>query len=321
MDNKKTTFDIKIPIKCVADEILSFLKSVEVIFSWKNQKKPNVLFNLSEVRDIDILGLLLSYKIIEFCVENQCICNSHLRTNEYVDKKLSEFKFQELLNSYLENRRADYTNLDFIQGKKLFIAPFPLLRENAYTKSKIKDSYFPKIEEYYKEKSSDKKENIASMIFQCFSEILLNFWEHAVNDTKSIIIANGNTDFVEIACADTGNGILSTLGPVLEGCVTKDDILLKSLEMGVTSKKDTYHMGCGLWIINQIINSTKGKLLLISEGQYVRNDFGKLFKGECPYWGGTIIYVFLSLTSPKNLSDIISGDECKALNDLKINFQ
>lgn len=318
MENKTTT-NIRIPPKCVVDEILSFLKSVEVIFNWKNEKKPNVLFNLSEVRDIDMLGLLLNYKIIEFCVENRCITDSEIKTNEYVNNKLSEFKIQELLNSYLENKRADYTNLDFFQGKRLFIAPFPLLRENEYTKSKIKESYFPKIEEYYS--GCKNKENIASMIFQCFSEILLNFWEHAVNDTKSIIIANGNTDFIEIACVDTGNGIISTLGPTLDHHLTKGEILLKSLEMGVTSKKDTDHMGCGLWIINSITSLAKGRLILISEDQYVKNDFGKISNGECPYWGGTIIYVFLSLTSPKSLLDILPEDEYRNLNNLNINFQ
>lgn len=313
--------EIKIPPKCTVHEVLQFLKSVEVIFNWKWKKMPNILFNLTEVKEIDMLGLLLNYKIIEFCVENRCIRDSQLKTNKYVQNKLSEFKFWDLLNSYLDEKRADYTNLDFIIGKRLFIAPFPLLRENKYTKAKIKDSYFPKIEEYYKEMAKNNEENIASMILQCFSEILLNFWEHAVNDTKSIIIANGNVDFIEIACADTGNGILSTLGPTLDGNISKDEILLKSLQMGVTSKKDTDHMGCGLWIINQITNLSKGRLVLISEGQYVKNEFGKISKGECSYWGGTIIYVFLSLSSPKNLSDILPKDEYDELNNLKVNFQ
>lgn len=314
--------EIKIPVKCTVFELLSFLKAVEQIFNWKNKKTPNVIFNLAEVKEIDMLGLLLNYKIIEFCVENRCICDSKLKTNEYIQNKLSEFKFWDLLNSYLDEKRADYTNLDFfIKGKRLFIAPFPLLRENEYTKAKIKDSYFPKIEEYYKEMAKNNEENIASMILQCFSEILLNFWEHAVNDTKSIIIANGNVDFIEIACADTGNGIISTLGPTLNENISKDEILLKSLEMGVTSKKDTDHMGCGLWIINQITNLSKGRLILISEGQYVKNEYGKISKGECSYWGGTIIYVFLSLSSPKNLSDILPENEYNELNNLNVNFQ
>lgn len=80
-------------------------------------------------------------------------------------------------------------------------------------------------------------------------------------------------------------------------------------------------MGCGLWIINQITNLSKGRLILISEGQYVKNEYGKISKGECSYWGGTIIYVFLSLSSPKNLSDILPENEYNELNNLNVNFQ
>lgn len=74
--------EIKIPVKCTVFELLSFLKAVEQIFNWKNKKTPNVIFNLAEVKEIDMLGLLLNYKIIEFCVENRCICDSKLKTNE-----------------------------------------------------------------------------------------------------------------------------------------------------------------------------------------------------------------------------------------------
>lgn len=321
MEDKEVKFNIEIPFRCTVNEITSFLKNVEIIFDWKEKRTSNVLFNLSKVTEIDMLGLLLSYKIIEFSVENKCICNSHLRTNEYVDKRLSEFKFQDLLNSYLDNKRADYTNLGFIKNEKLFIAPFPLLRQNVYTKAKIQENYFPEIEKYYQQVSQNNEKNIASMVLQCFSEILLNFWEHAVNDTKSIIIAHGTKDFIEIACADTGNGIISTLGPTLDENISKDDILLKALEMGITSKKDTDHMGCGLWIINQIISLNNGRLKLFSEGQYVTNEYGKITNGRCAYWGGTIIYIFISLTSPKDLSGILDINECKELNNLNINFQ
>jgi hypothetical protein len=40
------------------------------------------------------------------------------------------------------------------------------------------------------------------MILLTFSEILLNFWEHATEDTKSIIVAHGNKDQIEIALGE-----------------------------------------------------------------------------------------------------------------------
>ena len=314
--------EIKIPSFCTSSYILDFLKAVETIFEWKGKRTPEVLFNLKDVEKIDMLGVLLNYKIIEFCVENECISRSKIVTSRYVENKLSELQFLDLLNDYLTQKKANYSNLNFKAGDRFFIAPFPLLRKNKYTLDKIKEDYLPQIEQYYKEHIYDKEKNIASMILQCFSEILLNFWEHAVNDTKSIIIANGNADYIEMACADTGEGIISTLRPIINQEKDMDiDILRESLKQGVTSKKDTNHMGCGLWIINQIVEQTKGKLILVSEGRFLKKEFGTYSSGECAYWGGTIIYVFLSLTSPKNIIDILPKDDIKVLNDLNITFR
>lgn len=300
--------EIKIPRICNKDEILKFLNAVEIIFQMKGQKEPDVTFNLKYVENIDLLGILLSYKIIEYSIIHKCVYNSRMIATKYVQDKLTEYSFWNLLDTFIKGEKVDYKELDFIQKERFFIAPLPLLRKNNYTEDIIKEDFLPKIEAYYKKVAQNKninEEKISSMILQFLSEIILNFWEHAVNDTKSIIVANGNENYVEIACADTGNGIISTLGPILNGNHTKSDILIKSLEEGVTSKKDTNHMGCGLWILNQIISQSKGRLYLISEGAFVFNDFGKISRGECPYWGGTIIYVFLSLTSPKSISDIL----------------
>lgn len=309
--------EIKLPRICNKDEILKFLSAVEIIFQLKGQKEPDVIFNLKFVENIDILGLLLSYKIIEYSIVHKCISRSGMITCNYVQDKLTEYSFWNLLNAFLAEKKADYKELDFVQKERFFIAPLPLLRKDNYTEDIIKDDFLPKIETYYKNialKKNINEEKISSMILQFLSEIILNFWEHAVNDTKSIIVANGNENYVEIACADTGNGIISTLGPTLNGNHTKSDILMKSLEEGVTSKKDTNHMGCGLWVLNQIITKSKGRLYLISEGAFVFNDFGKISRGECPYWEGTIIYVFLSLTSPKSISDILNKESFDEIN-------
>lgn len=120
----------------------------------------------------------------------------------------------------------------------------------------------------------------------------MNFWEHAVNDTKSIIVASGNKVKVEIACADTGNGVISTLSPTLVHQISKEEVLVKSLEKGITSKKMTNHMGYGLWILNEIVTATKGRLHLYSEGAYVFNDFGKIKKALVLFGRDNHYYIF-----------------------------
>lgn len=142
------------------------------------------------------------------------------------------------------------------------------------------------------------------MVFQCLSEVVINFWEHAIDDTKSILVAEGSKDYVKIACADTGKGIISTLGPTLEKGYSKVDILLKSLEKEVTSKQNTDHMGCGLWIIDELVAKAKGKLYIYSEGVYYKREFGDRMASVCSYWKGTIIYIFLPLSSPATIADL-----------------
>ena len=78
-------------------------------------------------------------------------------------------------------------------------------------------------------------------------------------------------------------------------------------------------MGYGLWIVNELVKINNGRLHLYSQGYYYKNDFGKITKGKCGYWQGTIIYVNLALGNPKTLSDIDSVD-LNNFKDLQINF-
>lgn len=307
--------EYKIPRIFTVSDIHKFLKEVEDIFTIKNACLKDVKIDFKEVEKIDVIGLLLIYKLIEYAIENKCLIKPELDLNPYIEKKLAEYGFDELLHDYTKCKTADYTNLDFRMKGEFYIAPLALLREQNYSDEIIENKFLPKIEEYYVDRPK-----ASLMILQCLSEVLLNFWEHAVNDTKSILVASGNKDYVEIVCADTGNGIISNLSPVLNGQYSKSEIIEKSLERGVTSKKKTDHMGCGLWILNQIVTLAKGRLSLYSEGAFIKNDFGSVSMGQCAYWQGTIIHVFLPMSSPKILSDIKELIK-EEFEDININFK
>ena len=170
----------------------------------------------------------------------------------------------------------------------------------------------PKIQEYYQAYPDKIK-----MIFQAFSEITLNFWEHALEDSNSIIVAKGDQHNIEITCADTGNGIISTLQSVPKFKKVRSPELLKlSTEKKVTSKSATFHMGYGLWILNEIATRTKGTLRIFSESAYYNNNKGKIRYGECGYWKGTIISITFPLSKIVYLTDLI-----KPNNNIKINYQ
>lgn len=288
-----------------------FLRMSEEIFSLKQQNIPNVVFDLRSVRKTGILGLLLIYKFVEFTVTNKCFFRPLLYHNPYIKDQLEKYRFWNLLESYMnEKPKNDYNDLEYQLSDGFFIAPMPLLRSNKYTKN----SLLPQISSYYSD-----NEVIESIVLDCLNEVLLNFWEHAVDDSQSILVAKGNKNRIEIACADTGNGIISTLAPVLSKKLSKENILLKALQRNVTSKLDTNHMGCGLWIVNQLVSANKGHLNIFSEGAFVNNRLGKITNGRCAFWQGTIVYLSLPLTNPIGMTKILEK-EIPQLNRFKINF-
>lgn len=298
------------------NSILAFLNTIEEVFGMKNRRMPGVVFDLSFMNETNILGLLLIYKIVEFSFENNCFYRPLLVPNDYITQELKKFGFWNLLDAYLTNKSADYKNLSFTDEGNFFMAPLALLRDESYSEKVIKERFLPNIENYYVNNPK-----AVLMILSCMSEVILNFWEHAVKDTKSIFVASGNRNKVEIACADTGDGIISTLSKSLtEQNLSKEQLLIKALEKGVTSKKMTNHMGYGLWILNEIVSLAGGRLHIYSEGAYIFNNYGKIKKGICSYWKGTVIYLSLPISSPKTLADIESLLMDKQLNDLKINF-
>jgi len=308
---------IEIPKILKLNDIATFLMRIEKVFSMQEKMEPNVIIDLTKIKKTSVLGILLIYKLIDYTYHHNCFKRPNLNVNEFIKKEWHRYGFFELIESYVSNKdisENSYKGLRIHVEDKFIIAPQPLLRKDNYSNKVLKDKFLPKIEKYY---SHDDK--AVSMIFLCLSEVLLNFWEHAVEDTKSILVAEGNKQVIEIACADTGNGIVSTLGKTLHAQnYSKQQILKKSVEKGVTSKSMTNHMGYGLWILDEIIKLTNGKLHIYSQGAFYRNDMGNKQSGECGFWQGAIIYLSLPLRNPKTLSDI---EGCNFENDkLQINW-
>lgn len=314
-DSPKTI--IKIPDIVNASNVISFLRNVAVIFANENKKSENFAMDLSGVKKINVLGVLLIYKIIEFSVEKNCFHLPYIIYESFMEEKLDEYEFVPLINAYIQHQDSSPKMKDLkVQiTDKFILAPQPLLRNSNFTNKFLKTNFLPKINEYYAGKPK-----VISMISTCFSEILLNFWEHAVDDTKSIMIADGNQSYMEIACADTGNGILSTLrnNPKYSQ-LSNEQLINLSTNKNVTSKENTNHMGYGLWIIDQIVTSTKGRFHLYSEGSAYINDYGKIKTVKTGFWKGTIVYLALPLENAKSLNDIEIFKN-KFTHNIKIDF-
>lgn len=308
---------IRIPKSLNVNSTSEVLTEFKDVFSYENQRRTGYVLDLSKIKKINVLGMLIVYKIIEYSVEKKCFLNPEIHYEELIEEKWAEYQFLPLINSYIRevDSSQKFKKLEIQLTDKFILAPQPLLRENDFTDKYLKNKFLPKIKQYY-----SGQEKVISMIFTCFSEILLNFWEHAVDDTKSIMMADGNKDYMEIACSDTGNGIITTLkkNPKYKN-LSDEKLISQSINKNVTSKENTYHMGFGLWIIDQIVREIKGRFHLFSEGVHYSNEYGKIKTKKTGYWKGTIVYIALPLNNAKSLCDI-DNFKTKEMDSIKIDF-
>lgn len=308
---------ITAPKKFNATSIISFINDCKDVYRLTGKQESGFYLNLGNVQKCGMIGVLLVYKVIEFSIKNNCFVGPLYMMSPAFMEAMQKYGFTKLIIAYLADKNTaekEFSKLKVSVSDEFIIAPHALLRNDKYSSEVLNSNYLPQIEKYY---AFNKKS--VSMIFQCFSEVLLNFWEHAVDDSQSIIVANGNKTTIEIACADNGKGVLTTL--TLANKQKKDKIrtLISAVEKGVTSKDLSNHMGYGLWIIDEIVNRTNGRLHLYSEGFFYQREFKKVKYGACGHWQGTVIYISLPVQNPITLSDIENPKENHNFN-VQINW-
>lgn len=308
MANKEVI--VFIPKDLTKNNIVSYIGKLNFFFNFKGQQKDKYFIVYEKVEEIDLLGVLLTYKFLEFSIKNNCFKDPRLLLNEVMKKQIKRFGFDSLISDFIRGNEAkkEYERLKVEIKDDFLIAPIALIRGDDNNKDTIRNKYLPEIEKYYVDNTT------CQMIFQVFSEVLHNFWSHAVNDTLSIIVVHGNKSKIQIACADTGYGIVETLRPQFSK--KSDEIILeKSIKKGITSKPNTNHMGYGLWYVNEIVTKTKGKLEMFSHNGYYKNSGGNSQVYKSCFWKGTIINIELPLSNPITIKDIE-----KQNTNIKINF-
>lgn len=314
MINKPTI--LKVPSRLTKNYEDEIIRKLGCFYNYKQEQKAAFYLDFHDVKELDLLGMLILYKFLEYSVINKCFFNPCLldfEENKVIREKVTYFGFKYLMEELKKSKDSErqYKNLQITVSDDFIIAPMPLLKESN-SSDYLNNDYSRKIESYYKD------EKVNAMIFTVFSEIFLNFWAHAVGDTKSIIVAHGNQDYIEIACADSGEGIVKSIRDAFPNCKRKDAIMM-ALTKGVTSKKGSNHMGYGLWLINEMVTQTRSRLLLRSEEYCYENNSGKVSYQISPTWHGTIVYVKLLLENPITIEDIEKHNE--QLDKLMINFQ
>jgi hypothetical protein len=267
------------------------------------------------------MGALLFYKTIDYAFRNNCFGNPQISGNAtFLESAWLHYGFLDYFKNYIEPRPGSTVNeyITFQLNDKFVLAPQPLFtKERKQVNEILQKKFIPTLNTFY----TDNVEAV-SMIFSCISEIIGNFWEHAADDYSSLLVAEGNKEYIEISCADTGKGIISTMRESnrFKKLASPEFLMKKALTKGVTSKPLSNHMGYGLWIINQIATMTGGKFFVYSEGVYYGNERGRDYVKKCSFWKGTIIYLFLPLGNPVSMSQVVGKELDKKEDSLLLNF-
>lgn len=288
-----------LPERIVVNYLTTFLRKMNVFYTFKDTRQPSFHLSAYNVKDIDLLGVLLLYKFLEFSIANRCFDRPSADYFDRIRNRIAAYGFGTLLSECFSDPKKmenEYNNLrPHVNSQDFIVSPITLFQGNK-NRSHIERNCFSHISSYY----DDVKQ--ADMVFIVMSELIGNFYSHSDDSNKSILVAYGNKRWIEIACADSGLGIVSTLSPVFPN-KREREVLFHSLQKGVSSKPNTDHMGNGLWMLDQIVRCNRGRLLLCSQNSLYERIGDKTSIIDCPRWKGSIVYVKLDVSHPVSMLD------------------
>ena len=107
-----------------------FLENIKDVFGLDNSKTSDVFFNVIQTNKIDLLGLLLIYKFLNYTVKKQCFANpkTDLKNNKTISYELRKIGFQKLVDENFMIKNPDDTKTEFSETDGFFIAPIVLER-------------------------------------------------------------------------------------------------------------------------------------------------------------------------------------------------
>jgi len=113
-------------------------------------------------------------------------------------------------------------------------------------------------------------------------------------------MAQGDEKKIEIVCVDNSNGILTSLDPKNKN---HRNVMKSAFQRGVSSKKNEFHCGTGLWYVKKIAQQLNGTLRVYSEDMSYICLGDKVFVREAPYWKGSIFYLKLHISDNTKIDD------------------
>lgn len=297
---------IILPTKLNVDNLYQIINFFGRSFGQERKNLENQVFDSFQVRNVDILGVLLFYKWTEYSVKNRCYDSPRMLADGggILHQSICRFGFLDLMEAYYNSSKTSplLQELKIELVDQQLIVPHALVRNKLSSKSNFDVDIDDKLGDYY----IDLPTYVKDSLLQCTSEISSNFYSHADSDTETIILALASKNSYEVACADTSYGIQNSFRNAgLFNDKSDEYILQESVKRKVTSKPGTAHMGHGLWILDSMVSRYNGTLILISDGTLYENKNNKKRCVAFPSWKGTVVYFKLKPQSNLDLSIIL----------------
>ncbi|MDI5893653.1 hypothetical protein [Flavobacterium algoritolerans] len=299
----------KIEVNGKYDEnnISQLIGKLNFIFDLKNKKVNDYNFSINiNTEDFTSIASLVIYKSLAYAIDEFCLLNPSVNKETFTDL-FAKYHLQELMLAYLYEKDRDkiYANIKPVVKNDFFIAPHPISRVDFKNLDDIEAKYYKTIKDYYK----NSNDGIVDCIKTCIVEISSNFHYHAT-DKKSILMAEGNANRIEIISVDTSEGIIGTMKKEYKN-VTDKDLILNAFKRRVSSKINKGHCGTGLWLVNEMVTKLKGKLILHTGGYIYRNIQGKVTIFASSKWKGTVLYVKIPISNDMDnlIEDLFTNEK------------
>lgn len=278
------------------NNISTLIRKLSFIFKYDGRNIPNCEFRISS-SNLDSVSALVIFKIFEYSAKHSCLESPQANLPNIL-KLFSIYGIEKMMKKLIKQEEVDelYKNLRPTKTPEFFIAPHPINRESFKNKKELENRYTQFIADYY--------QNICPELVQyfktCICEIASNFLYHALEDNNSILMAQGDENKIEIVCVDNSTGIITNLEPNNQN---HKDVMSKAFQRGVSSKKDEFHCGTGLWYIEKIVQQLNGTLRVYSEDISYICKGNKVFVQKSPYWKGTVFYLKLNISQNTNIDE------------------
>ncbi len=282
------------------NKMSTLIRKLSFIFNYENKKVPNCEFNINPT-NLDAVSALVIYKMFDFSSKHSCLKLPKANLDNIL-KLFSVYGIEKMMKKLINQEEVDglYKNLKPSKTDKFFIAPHPINRESFKSKQDLEDKYTQFISDYYQDICPE----LVQYFKTCICEVASNFLYHALEDSNSILMAQGNEKKIEIVCVDNSNGILTSLDSKNKNHVK---VMSSAFKRGVSSKKNEFHCGTGLWYVKKIAQQLNGTLRVYSEDMSYICKGDKVFVKKSPYWKGSIFYLKLNISDNSKIDDFFAN--------------